>query len=365
MRFSRFLFLLPLYSIQNGPRSRSWPLQKCREISPLCVWLKNVILAALQYIYERWAHSVWKSPKMSHFWFFAKMDHFGHSSWTFVRSKCKGSSLRWQCWMRLWGRFSHNMVMMRSSPSFRMLSQFCRIPFTTSRPPKKRSGRAASSRFFGPMLALGNIARYYFPCFKAAAAAAATGQYFIERRNLRPLSSLLENWALGLLWAPWTVVPFSLLRGVQASFELENEAVKTPCLKITEKVASVYILSGQKLIKNGLFWRVFENSVTRQVNFNRTKVDGKCQIFYPALSGSSLRSILGKLFKVEIDFAIVAIEEFCRQKVRDLCEGSHYSCARMRRGAECILKVRASGQARVEMARANKRWGQQMVSRLF
>ena len=84
------------------------------------------------------------------------------------------------------------MVMMRSSPSFRMLSQFCRIPFTTSRPPKKRSGRAASSRFFGPMLALGNIARYYFPCFKAAAAA-ATGQYFIERRNLRPLSSLLEN----------------------------------------------------------------------------------------------------------------------------------------------------------------------------
>ena len=119
------------------------------------------------------------------------------------------------------------------------------------------------------------------------------------------------------------------------------------------------------------FWRVFENlkvevnSVTRQVNFNRTKVDGKCQIFYPALSGSSLRSILGKLFKVEIDFAIVAIEEFCRQKVRDLCEGSHYSCARMRRGAECILKVRASGQARVEMARANKRWGQQMVSRLF
>ena len=112
------------------------------------------------------------------------MDHFGHSSWTFVRSKCKGSSLRWQCWMRLWGRFSHNMVMMRSSPSFRMLSQFCRIPFTTSRPPKKRSGRAASSRFFGPMLALGNIARYYFPCFKAAAAAAAaTGQYFIDREK--------------------------------------------------------------------------------------------------------------------------------------------------------------------------------------
>ena len=57
------------------------------------------------------------------------------------------------------------------------------------------------------------------------------------------------------------------------------------CLKITKKVAFniaseasyVYILSGQKFIKdakNGQFWRVFENlnllsnSVTRQVNFN-------------------------------------------------------------------------------------------------
>ena len=41
----------------------------------------------------------------------------------------------------------------------------------------------------------------------------------------------------------------------------------TRCLKITEKVSFniaseasyVYILSGQKLIKNGPFWRVFEN----------------------------------------------------------------------------------------------------------
>ena len=66
------------------------------------------------------------------------------------------------------------------------------------------------------------------------------------------------------------------------------------CLKITEKVSFniaseasyVYILSGQKLIKNaenGQFWRVFEklnlrsNSVTRQVNFNRTKIGGKWQ----------------------------------------------------------------------------------------
>ena len=49
-------------------------------------------------------------------------------------------------------------------------------------------------------------------------------------------------------------------------------------MKITEKVAFniaseasyVYILSGQNLIKNGQFWRVFKNlnSVTRHVTFN-------------------------------------------------------------------------------------------------
>ena len=64
------------------------------------------------------------------------------------------------------------------------------------------------------------------------------------------------------------------------------------CLKITEKVSfnikseASYNLSGQKLLKNaknGPFWRVFEdlmlaeNSVTRQVNFDRTKIDGKWQ----------------------------------------------------------------------------------------
>ena len=75
----------------------------------------------------------------------------------------------------------------------------------------------------------------------------------------------------------------------------QNQSSMTSrCLKITEKVSFsieseasyVYILSGQKLIKNaknGAFWRVFENlklarsnSVTRQVTFNRTKIGGKC-----------------------------------------------------------------------------------------
>ena len=64
----------------------------------------------------------------------------------------------------------------------------------------------------------------------------------------------------------------------------------TRCLKITEKVSFniaseasyVYILSGQKLIKNaqnGPFWRVFRKTKAcgQTVSFNRTKIGGKCQ----------------------------------------------------------------------------------------
>ena len=63
------------------------------------------------------------------------------------------------------------------------------------------------------------------------------------------------------------------------------------CFKFVQKVAFniaseasyVYILSGQKLIKNAKndpFWRVFclqSNSVTRQVTLKRTKIGRKCQ----------------------------------------------------------------------------------------
>ena len=84
-------------------------------------------------------HSVWKSPKMSHLnfsilafsinfcpiksglsgntvWMVAsvsqklvKLDHFCHFWWIFVHSKCKRSSLRSQCWMRLFGWFSNTV----------------------------------------------------------------------------------------------------------------------------------------------------------------------------------------------------------------------------------------------------------------
>ena len=38
-----------------------------------------------------------------------KIDHFWHFQWTFVHSKCKRSSLRSQCWMRLFLWFSNTV----------------------------------------------------------------------------------------------------------------------------------------------------------------------------------------------------------------------------------------------------------------
>ena len=57
-------------------------------------------------------------------------------------------------------------------------------------------------------------------------------------------------------------------------------------INIASEASYVYILSGQKFIKNAkncLFWQDFEklslrsNSVTRLVNFNRTKIGGNAK----------------------------------------------------------------------------------------
>ena len=65
----------------------------------------------------------------------------------------------------------------------------------------------------------------------------------------------------------WSIL--SIMKDQYCFYQGENELI-SQCLKITEKVAFniaseasyVYILSGQKFIKNaknGQFWRVFEN----------------------------------------------------------------------------------------------------------
>ena len=54
---------------------------------------------------------------------------------------------------------------------------------------------------------------------------------------------------------------------VNSDFQKRQQCTESRCLKITEEVSFniaseasyVYILSGQKQIKNGPFWRVFEN----------------------------------------------------------------------------------------------------------
>ena len=54
---------------------------------------------------------------------------------------------------------------------------------------------------------------------------------------------------------------------VNSDFLKRQQCTESRCLKITEEVSFniaseasyVYILSGQKQIKNGQFWRVFEN----------------------------------------------------------------------------------------------------------
>ena len=52
-------------------------------------------------------NTVW--PQASGFQKLAKMNHFWHFWWTFVHSKCKGSSLRSPCWMRLFLWFSNTV----------------------------------------------------------------------------------------------------------------------------------------------------------------------------------------------------------------------------------------------------------------
>ena len=53
-------------------------------------------------------NTVWKVASVSQK--LVKLDHFCHFWWIFVHSKCKRSSLRSQCWMRLFGWFSNTVL---------------------------------------------------------------------------------------------------------------------------------------------------------------------------------------------------------------------------------------------------------------
>ena len=72
-------------------------------------------------------HSVEKSPKKSHSWKLAKIDQFWRFWGTFVHLKCKCSSLRSQCWMRLFLWFSNTVP-------YRESLIHCRPSITSSNP---------------------------------------------------------------------------------------------------------------------------------------------------------------------------------------------------------------------------------------
>ena len=90
---------------------------------------------------------------------------------------------------------------------------------------------------------------------------------FWRARKLR-WAMILYAWNLlcVFLWNHLSLCAFFFKKDFSRHFWLECK--KTRCLEITENVSFyieneasyVYILSGQKLIKNaGLFWRIFEN----------------------------------------------------------------------------------------------------------
>ena len=122
-------------------------------------------------------------------------DHFWHSSWPFVHSKCKRSSLRSQCWMRL---FFRKLNTMRDLKSERV--NFHRLAYTLG------------------LKTFGN-----FPLdFK---------------ENVNRSTLLLANWFF------------------KRAHSLQKSPKKSHC-------ELVYILSGQKFIKNaknGQFGPILEN----------------------------------------------------------------------------------------------------------
>ena len=95
-----------------------WEYFFCKIIKPHIVWklLKlshlnfGILVFSTNFCPNKTdlsGNTVW--PQASGFQKLAKMDHFWHFKLTFVHSKCKRSSLRSQCWMRLFQWFSNNV----------------------------------------------------------------------------------------------------------------------------------------------------------------------------------------------------------------------------------------------------------------
>ena len=108
------------------------------------------------------------------------------------------------------------------------------------------------------------------------------------RQEMSPLYLTWLNMRMIMFRWPQVIPHQGLQRqqqGVQTSFTRCLKSIEKVSFNIASEASYVYILRGQKLIKNAKnapFWQVFvnlklANSVTRQVSFYRTKIVGKCK----------------------------------------------------------------------------------------
>ena len=102
-----------LQDVQGGKALLSSTTQVCtlfKNFSKCRIWIFWILAFSTNFCpikIDLSGNTVW--PQAPGFQKLAKMDHFWHFKITFVHSKCKRSSLRSQCWMRLVLWFSNTI----------------------------------------------------------------------------------------------------------------------------------------------------------------------------------------------------------------------------------------------------------------
>ena len=99
-----------LYLDSSSIRNLKLSNMELRNFVQRVLWQNKRSHRCLHYrLKNRWVHSVWKSLKMSHFNFSLILAFSIIFCPINVHSKCKRSSLRSQCWMRLFLWFSNTV----------------------------------------------------------------------------------------------------------------------------------------------------------------------------------------------------------------------------------------------------------------
>ena len=85
-------------------------------------------------------NTVW--PQTSGFQKVVKIDYFWHFPWTFGQSKCKRSSLRSQCWIRLFMWFSNTVYLPTNKGGYKTRKFEVFLSMLIQRPHIPLGGRA-------------------------------------------------------------------------------------------------------------------------------------------------------------------------------------------------------------------------------